>query len=376
MICCDFHRAFPSRALVWTAAIVLALLPGVWNAGAHQLSAIAGELTISWDRTFVLEVSLNIEASPDPEVNDAISADQVALDFLRDGVRAQFDDGNLFAPDFGPLEWVDLSETYPDQAFDFTQAVSRSGGRIPRGAEAMFLQLSPESEVALVLRVVKGTKPDRRAHTLFAGEYTRPIDLTFLSQPPSTSDPFAVENAPPPPSVGEGFRAGLAELTGEQARRALVLGGLFLLATRFGHFAGQAAALWGAAFFGQLLMWWSQFAVRPALGAFLVAMALISVAVDNILRQESDRQRWLVAAGAGLLLGMATRAVAYERAFAALSGFYAGLLVATVVLGLVFWAVLGGFWRREWYRRSVVRPVSYLLLGAGLFWAVTAWRGM
>jgi len=246
------------------------------------------------------------------------------------------------------------------------QLSSEANGRIPPGADAFYAKLSPETDVALVLLVEKDGVRERRARTIFAGETSRPVDLTFLDVPRRGGDPFSEENEADPRPL---FRAGTQWLLRDEGKPALLLMALLLASASLQQLALQALAFFGAAFLGQIL---SNLQGQPPSGmltSLLLGFLLAAVAGHNLrFRGAGSGWRLVLAALAGLLAGVLLPGKP-------LPGFLGGQLLSVLIVAVVLWAVLGGFWKASWYRPNLVRPASWLLFGVSLYWVVEGFTG-
>jgi hydrogenase/urease accessory protein HupE len=112
--------------------------------------------------------------------------------------------------------------------------------------------------------------------------------------------------------------------------------------------------------------------VEPA-----IALSIVYVAVENILRREVRRSRLALVFAFGLLHGLGFAGVLAElglprtQFFTALFSFNLGVEAGqlTIIVAALLLAGLP-FGRREWYRRRVVVPASAAIAAVGLFWSI------
>lgn len=108
----------------------------------------------------------------------------------------------------------------------------------------------------------------------------------------------------------------------------------------------------------------------------LIALSIVVVALENIFFRKLKPSRWIVVFGFGLIHGMGFAGVLKglglpEGQFlSTLVGFNIGvelgqLAVISIASALTFWA-----WKKPWYFRFVVVPVSVAISAVGLYWVV------
>ena len=111
-------------------------------------------------------------------------------------------------------------------------------------------------------------------------------------------------------------------------------------------------------------------------GAALIALSIVYVAVENILTPKLKPWRIFVVFGFGLLHGMGFAGVLTELGLpaneyvTALIAFNVGVEFGQLaVIALAFLAT--GLWlRRHWYRRAIVIPASIAIAATGAYWTV------
>jgi hypothetical protein len=350
-----------------------ALLFGVGGAEAHQISAVAAKASFNRDGTYRFALSLDVTGSADPALNEQISPEQAALAYLEDALRFSFD-GVSFVPEFGALELVTRQDPLGVSG-ELVQLFTEAGGKIPPGAKEFQVGLSPETDVALVMIVVKDGITQRRAQTLFAGELSRPVDLSFVGQPVEAGDPFEAERRAevPVPGPTEGWKAGAARMLAGNGRGALLVVALLLVGGTLARQVLLVLACWGGAVAGQVWLRLAGWEPGSGMTVAWLGMVLLAVSVDNALRGKADGRRLAFAAGCGLALGVASPDPVAGAGWGAWWGYQGGGLVVLAALALVVWVVLGPFQAAEWYRRRLVRPVSWVLAGTGVAWMAVGW---
>lgn len=109
----------------------------------------------------------------------------------------------------------------------------------------------------------------------------------------------------------------------------------------------------------------------------LIALSIAVVALENIFFRTLRPSRWIVVFGFGLIHGMGFAGVLRglglpEGQFlSTLLSFNLGvefgqLAVILLAFAATFWA-----WRKPWYHKGIVIPVSVLIALVGLYWTVT-----
>lgn len=108
----------------------------------------------------------------------------------------------------------------------------------------------------------------------------------------------------------------------------------------------------------------------------LIALSITVVALENIFFRKLRPSRWVVVFAFGLIHGMGFAGVLRElglpegQFFTTLIGFNLGveagqLAVIALAAAATFWA-----WRKPWYFKAVVVPVSVAIALVGLWWTV------
>lgn len=285
---------------------------------------------------------------------------------LQTRVRLRFDDRpalpTVELPDFHgdrppPPEYEDIPT--------FLGLTARLSGPIPDGAESFTLRLSrslPPAHLVLV---------DAR----------RDIRLTELVDLGEPSTPFPLVGEPPaPPSrlavaltyLGLGFE----HILPKGIDHILFVLGLFLLAARWRPLLLQVSAFTAAHTCTLGLATYGLIELSPRLVEPLIALSIAWVAVENILTDKLHAWRPWVVFAFGLLHGLGFAGVLSElglprqELLTALLSFNVGVEMGQLaVLAGAFLAF--GIWRRkDWYRRRIVMPISFLIAAVGLFWAV------
>jgi len=305
---------------------------------------------------------------PGPLDGSAEFPEEAALTYLREALEFRFDDVD-FEPSFGPLQVVERKDPL-DSKDDLVQLQTEATGKIPAGAQGFQVRLSPETDVALVMIVVKDGITQRRAQTIFAGEVSRPVDLGFVGQPLTEGDPFAAEKAAekPVPSVTDGVRAGAAQMLTAGGRRVLLVVLMLLVASAAWQTGGQIVIFSAGSLAGHFLLRTTGWPMVHPMGDVLLICALFALAFDNVSRFGVSWSRFVVVALTGGLLGLAFRDPEFETGWQLLLSYQGGVSLVCVLAAVILWIAIGPFRSKPWYQERVVMPISCGVVGMGLFW--------
>ena len=410
-----------ATALLAAAIFLIGFQPD--DALAHKVSYVSiGASFETEERTFSIEMAMEVDPTEDAVVNAQISPEQAATTFATEVLSLYFGDTELsVTPKIRVIEPEpeDIDASFPER----TKVVATLAGDIPEAADYFTLHLSEDNEAtAIMVHFVDGD-PGRRAEVLYPGEFSNPIYLrkTVKADPfqanaatatdgkgansnatnPDTGekmpDAEADEKALPPESgetdtgagiiierpliysMKQGFRQVLPTnfpllvclLTlffFRRQLRVLLVQGLTLVIFLC---IGYSPAAFGTISLGGHTEW------LPL--AFLIGTALL--ALENLFHNKLRWWRMIV-------IGLTGTAVGLWHYELSLSGLHVGnpllspppgvvacqLLGTTAAIALVF-AVLrfavAGMWTRPWYRKSVAFPASMIALGLSLFWILS-----
>jgi hypothetical protein len=333
---------------------------------------VAAKASFQRDGSFVFDLSLDVSGSPDPKMDELISPEEAALTYLKDGVEFRFD-GAEFEPAFGPLEVVERKDPL-SAGDDLIQLQSEASGKIPSGAKSFQVRLSPETDVALVMVVVKDGVTQRRAQTIFAGEVSRPVDLGFVGQSANAWDLFQAEvlAEQKPPTVLDAMKAGAAQILAPGGRRALLVVTLLFLAMSWRGTLLQIVCFSVGALAGEAILSGSDWMVSPRWREVLLVAALFGLAAHNVSRFRAGGSRFLVAFLAGGLGGLASTIAGGAKTAAGLLAHAGGLIVVALAGAFVLWISIGHFRKQPWYQERLVVPWSFWVIGVGVLWLAMA----
>lgn len=332
------------------------------NLQAHQANAVSVKTSLESAGTYKVAVSIDVIASPDAAMNDTISPEEAALEVVRD-IALQFDEEE-FSPEFSEMEELPVADQQ-----GVTRLYSETTGEIPKGASQFFLHLMPEAQVALVMAVFKNGTMDRRTHVLFPGEYSRPIDLSFVGMEVAETDPFEADH---PPSYWQSFRSGIFYLITDDAKRALALLLLCLFARSLSQAVTQGLTFALASMIGHWALSVSEANFPINLLAALMAISILLLAADNIVRARMGKSRYVSVALAGLVCGLAVQFPLISDDKGRFVCFHLGELIGIATLVSFLWLVLGSYWKHDWYRQKLLMPGSFLVAGASIYWVVAS----
>jgi len=108
----------------------------------------------------------------------------------------------------------------------------------------------------------------------------------------------------------------------------------------------------------------------------LIALSIVIVALENIFFRKMRPSRFLVVFGFGLIHGLGFASVLKGlglpegQFFKVLFSFNVGVELGQLTIVAIASALTVWMWKRPWYFRRVVIPVSALIAAVGLFWFV------
>lgn len=360
-------------AVLWAAA-------GVRPAFGHIFTITNVVAVLKADGTYVVDVRVDVDAlalGVSPTIDSielvkwlrALSPQELAdgiehaEDTLSRRVRIRFDgvkqEPIITFPEHGTAL---ATEAEPPTVLGTT---ARLTGRIPRGA---------------------------REFTFRASRAFNAVHLTVLDEASAGGAKYALgaSEESPPYVLGTAPRADTREAV---AARYGVLGfehilplgldhilfvcGLFLLSTRLRPLLWQVTAFTIAHSVTLALSMYGVVSLPPRIVETLIALSIAYVAVENVLTAELKPWRPAVVFCFGLLHGLGFARALHDLGLprsefvTGLVAFNVGVELGQMSVVLLAFAAIGWLRHRPFYRRGIVIPLSLLIAGVGLYWAVT-----
>jgi hydrogenase/urease accessory protein HupE len=245
------------------------------------------------------------------------------------------------------------------------RVVLRLQGEIPGGARAF----------AFDLRVPIGTYP-----LALATEGDEGSTWLWLD-PGKPSAPFALNRSVVPATRLEVVRRyltlGFLHIVPAGLDHILFVLGLFLLSRKIRPLLAQVTCFTLAHTLSLGLSAAGLVSLPSAVVEPAIALSIVYVAVENVLRRDLSRSRLALVFTFGLLHGLGFAGVLAElglprtQFFTALLSFNAGVEAGQLtVLAGAFLVCSLPFGERPWYRQRIVIPASAAIAAIGLFWSV------
>lgn len=357
--------------------LVFLLLPG--SLAAHEVRPAIATATIAEDGSFIVEISLNLEAvmaGIEPDHADTDDSRQApAYDHLRsldpDRLKAEFES---FAARF--LAGISLAPPghSPTPLRVETIAVPPAGdlvvprlteivlaGRLPDGAQSVVWTYAPSFGDS-VIRLKKAG-----ADELFHSAYVTG----------GTSDPIALDGA-----VEQGWlevfteyaQLGFIHIVPKGIDHIFFVMGLFLLSTRLSALLWQVTAFTLAHTVTLFMGVTGLVAISPQIVEPLIAASIVFIAVENLFTTRLRAWRPVVVFCFGLLHGLGFAGVLQEIGLSAnhfltgLIAFNIGVEFGQLAVIAVCFALVGWAMRRPDYRRLVVIPGSLAIALTATVW--------
>jgi hypothetical protein len=335
------HSILPLAVLLWIAPPL----------HAHETGKIQVYATFLKDGTYRIEIPI------DPEHLEAGETVEKLVRDLTSGAELAFD-GKAAEP---RVEVV----PDPEAPSGLGRKAMRYSGAIPGGARAFTWTLgAPVGTYPLVLK----------------NEGDESSVWQWL-EPGAASQPFPLAESVTPPARGEVVRQylalGFTHILPAGLDHVLFVLGLFLLSRRLKPLIQQVTAFTLAHTLTLGLSIYGVVSLPPRIVEPLIALSIVFVAVENVLKPEMHPSRLAVVFAFGLLHGLGFAGVLSELGLprseflTALLSFNAGVEAGQLaVIGLAFLFLALPFRSRSWYRQRIVVPASCLIAAVGLYWSV------
>ncbi|MFN0126041.1 MAG: HupE/UreJ family protein [Verrucomicrobiales bacterium] len=263
--------------------------------------------------------------------------------------------------------------------------VGRWSGPVPPNATTYQMNVTGDSVVAVGHKVAG--KPVGRLIPQFPGMQSRPFPVPRAVAGEPDSEVKAVQAAEAAAAALEpGFwyyvHQGFLHILPLGLDHILFVLALFLLATKLKPLVIQVTMFTLAHSITLALAMLDVVRLPDKPVEVLIAASIAFVAIENLFRDTLSRWRPAVIFALGLVHGLGFAGAFKELlggvptadwgAFIRMIvGFNIGVeLGQLAVIGLAFLAV-GWAWPKPWYRRVIVVPVSLVIAGCGIYWAVT-----
>ena len=389
--------------------LVWVLVPMAW---AHRIDSVSATADFSADGTRVaLEVSAEairvlsrtegLSMLPRFQAG-GVSAEEVSaevfakageyfsprLEFWFDGKAVPFPKLEFARLEVDEKDAVDpaRAETAADRKHVFV--VGRWEGPVPSGATTYQVNVVGDSVVAVGHKVAG--KAIGRLIPQFTGMQSRPFPIPRVGGEPgqeqeAAAAAVAVAEAAAPalePGFGYYVKQGFLHILPMGVDHILFVVALFLLATKFKPLLIQVTMFTVAHSITLALAMLEVVRLPDKPVEVMIAASIAFVAIENLFRDTLSRWRPLVIFALGLVHGLGFAGAFKELLggvprgdwghFASmLIGFNLGVELGQIAVILLAFAAVGWAWKKPWYRKVVVVPVSLGVAAVGLYWAVT-----
>ncbi|MEO6094340.1 MAG: HupE/UreJ family protein [Fibrobacteria bacterium] len=261
------------------------------------------------------------------------------------------------------------------------------GWRIPAGARHLELgsKLFAELEVQPLchLRIFAGDVEIKHKFLSLDDRFSLPIEpdslaaMAAVARQPASAPGKAIQTAVEEESVvGRFLWLGFTHILPEGTDHILFVLGLFFFSTLLRPLLLQVTAFTIAHSITLALSLLGVFSLPAAVVEPLIALSIMVVAVENIFFRKMRPSRFLVVFAFGLVHGLGFAGVLKGlglpegQFFKVLISFNLGVELGQLAVIAIASALTVWMWRRPWYFRRVVVPVSVLIAGVGLFWFI------
>lgn len=118
------------------------------------------------------------------------------------------------------------------------------------------------------------------------------------------------------------------------------------------------------------------FTLPPKIVEPLIALSISVIALENIFYRKLNPSRWLIVFGFGLIHGLGFAGVLHQLGipkgefWPTLIGFNLGVELGQISLVLGATALTFPFWKKPWYFKAVIIPISAGIAIIGVYWAI------
>ena len=360
------ERSHAGRRLFASAFLLVAAAA----ASAHELGTLRTTVVFSKGGTWTAEVTIDREHLPPGfasarAFSPAATIEGLPRELPRGAVSVMgrvaadahaFFDGREVAPD--RRQWIPAEK--PDAEWKL-----RLTGPIPGGARA-FAWESASRLGSYLLTVRTEGDPVPQRIWLEGGERSSPLTLRATVVPP-TRGQVALQY----------LKLGYTHILPKGTDHILFVLGIFLLSVRLRPVLLQVTAFTVAHTITLALTIYGVVSLPASFVEPAIAISIVYVAVENVLRPKLSPWRVALVFAFGLLHGMGFAGVLSQLGLPrseflpALLSFNAGVELGQLSVILAAFLLIGlPFREKPWYRRRIVIPLSLAIAAVGLFWAV------
>ncbi|MCA1581718.1 MAG: HupE/UreJ family protein [Acidobacteria bacterium] len=355
-----------SRSLIALALLVAGAAP----AGGHELGTIRTTVTFSRNGTWTADVTIDREHLPPGfgaagARTSAVRIEDVPKTLPRSAIPVlaaiaedsrPFFDGRPVLPE--RRAWVPSEK--PDAEWKL-----RLSGAIPGGARAFAWASEARLGSYLLTVWTEGDASPQRIW-LEGGERSSPLTLRAAVIPPTRTQ-VALQY----------LKLGYTHILPKGTDHILFVLGIFLLSVRLRPVLLQVTAFTVAHTITLALTIYGVVSLPASFVEPAIAISIVYVAVENVLRPTLSPWRVALVFAFGLLHGMGFAGVLSQLGLPrseflpALLSFNAGVELGQLTVILAAFLLIGlPFRHKPWYRRRIVIPLSLAIAAVGLFWAV------
>ena len=387
----------PNRAILRYAVLAAALLITLPRpAAAHPSGVSKVDVTFRPDDTLEATVDVNRGdlwyalgfglVSETPRSEYGSMSDRIAY-YYQTRLDLKFDGAS---PPMKVLRWRkhgDPAAKLDSADLSDTTIVLHMGWKIPPGARRLELgsKLFAELEVQPLchLRIFAEGLEIKRKFLGLDDRFSVPLQPDSLAAMVAEARKPAVAPGEAPQAaaveesvVGRFLWLGFTHILPEGTDHILFVLGLFFFSTLLRPLLLQVTAFTIAHSITLGLSLLGVFSLPSAVVEPLIALSIMVVAVENIFFRKMRPSRFLVVFAFGLIHGLGFAGVLKGlglpegQFFKVLISFNLGVELGQLAVIAMASALTVWMWRRPWYFRRVVIPVSTLIAGVGLFWFI------
>lgn len=382
----------------YLACLLIAVCLWARPAAAHPNGASKIDLILTSD-----SVQANVEVKPDDIVNvthvgdvnrfttlpEYLEASDKIAYYMETRVELKFDGNSAPVKVLQYRKQGDIPGHKIEKA-DFldTALALRFGWRIPAGAKKLSIdsKMFAEFEIQPLchVRIFYQGKEIRHKFLGLDDGFTIPLSqdslesmLAAAQQPAPAPGQVAPPQAQPEESVvGRFLWLGFTHILPEGTDHILFVLGLFFFSTFFRPLLIQITAFTIAHSITLGLSLFGVFSLPSHVVEPLIALSIAVVAIENIFFRKLRPSRFLIVFGFGLIHGLGFAGVLKSlglppgQFLKVLVSFNLGVEAGQLTVVAIAAALTAWMWKKPWYFKRVVIPVSAVIATVGLFWFV------